>query len=54
MFFRICRLLLRRDEDFVLLQQIQSAVLGIPLTINTASTVMAPGGSAVRISWPRV
>lgn len=39
MFFRICALLLRPHDDFLLLQQIQSAVPGIPLTINT---VMAP------------
>lgn len=35
MFFRICPLPLRPHQDFLVLQQIQSAVPGIPLTINT-------------------
>lgn len=56
MFFSICRLLLRLHDDFLLLwqiQSIQSAVPGIPLPVKTV-IVMAPRGSAFRISWPRV
>lgn len=34
MFCSVSRLLLRRHDDFVLLQQIRSAVPGIPLSVN--------------------